>query len=116
MVNEEEYRQIFDDAVDAANRPAYISDTTKEADGLERLSGEFRVACAALRDSLLHRGLPGYPVVVQNTEKPAPERAYFIGCWTDDDEYDTNDSVWEPFAVYTFVLLTSGMITQASWD
>ena len=81
---------------------------------LELLSAEFRTACSALRDVLLGRGLPGYPVVHEGTGAASSDRAFFIGSWTEDDGFEDNVPTI-PYSVHTFVLLTSGIVTTARW-
>ena len=110
MTSADEFRRRFDTAIRRAD--AVDTSFTAEADreAFAQLSADFRTACAALRDNLVERGLPGYPVV--DTE----DRAFLIGCWTDDDEDDNFDHDRSgPYSIYTYVLLTSGMATEARW-
>ena len=118
MTNAEDFRKKFDHAISVANdgEPLFSTDHMAQ-EMLELLSAEFRTACSALRDVLLGRGLPGYPVVHEGTGAASSDRAFFIGSWTEDDEDDGfEDNVPAvPYSVHTFVLLTSGIVTTARW-
>lgn len=114
MTSEAEFRKIFDDA--ARRRRAAQSARVEPAPAvLEQLTATFRVACSALRDSLLDRGLPGYRVLTEPDKSPCPDRAFFIGYWGEEDEEETAGDPCTTVVCHTFVLLASGVATEARW-
>jgi hypothetical protein len=117
MTSEAEFRKIFDDAARRRDESQGANAGSAPA-ALERLIATYKTACLALRDSMLSRGLPGYPVVTEPNGPPCPDRAFFIGYWGEEDETEDGKDTSDPCSVvvcHTFVLLTSGVATEARW-
>jgi len=117
MASEADFRKIFDDV---ARRRDESQSAFAEPDPvvLEQLTATFKRACGALRDSMLGRGLPGYRVLSEPGPTAAKDHAFFVGYWGEEDEHEDEVEASDTrvaLVCHTFVLLTSGVATEARW-